>query len=402
MADKAFETLVVHAGKEFAVPTPGGRPVTVPIDMSVGYAQQSMKALDDVFATGEGYVYVRYGTPTVAAFEHAVAALEAAPEAVAYGSGMAALTGAILGAGAKQGSTVVCAQDVYGATIALLRDVLGTMGVEMVLVDITDHKVVAEALAAPAACTLVCETVSNPLLVVADVPALAEIAHQQGATLIVDSTFATPYLYRPYLDGVDYVVHSATKYISGHGDVMAGVIACNSARATDLRNRQKSLGANLGPMEAWLALRGIRTLALRMKQQCASAARVAAWLDADPRVAHVNYPGLAHHAQHELTARLFAGKGFGAMISFDLRNAGRAEVFALMEALQLVAPVTTLGDVYSLMLYPAMASHRGLPAEQRQAIGIGDGLVRLSIGIEAPEDIIADLDQALDSAQGAE
>jgi cystathionine gamma-synthase/methionine-gamma-lyase len=246
---------------------------------------------------------------------------------------------------------------------------------------------------------VLCEIISNPLMKVADVPALVEMARAAGAAVVVDSTFASPYLFCPLEQGADYAVHSATKYLSGHGDVMAGVVACSAQRGLDLRERQKLLGANLGPQEAWLALRGLKTLPLRMRQHCDNAWTVAHWLMGHPAVARVNYPGLSGHPQHDLAARLFEGRGFGGMMSFDLRDAGQSDVFRFMEALELVLPATTLGDVYSLTLYPAHSSHRQVAPEVRAALGIGDGLVRLSAGIEDAADIIADLEQALECVE---
>jgi cystathionine gamma-synthase/methionine-gamma-lyase len=195
--------------------------------------------------------------------------------------------------------------------------------------------------------------------------------------------------------GADYVVHSATKYLGGHGDVMGGVVVTSAARRTALNEINKLVGGNLGPQEAWLVLRGLKTLPLRLQRQCDNAVQIAAWLAGHPRVAGVNYPGLAAHPQHALAARLLERGAFGAMISFDLRDGRQETVFRFMEALKLVLPATTLGDVYSLVLYPAGSSHRALDAEARRRVGIGDGLVRLSVGIEDPADIIADLDQAL-------
>jgi cystathionine gamma-synthase/methionine-gamma-lyase len=206
---------------------------------------------------------------------------------------------------------------------------------------------------------------------------------------------ASPYLFRPLQHGADYVVHSATKYLGGHGDVMGGVVVTSAERRAGLDELNKLVGGNLGPQEAWLVLRGIKTLPLRVQRQCDNAVRVAAWLSAHPRVIKVNYPGLSAHPQHALAARLLERGAFGAVISFDLKDGSRESVFRFMEALKLVLPATTLGDVYSLVLYPAGTSHRALDAEARRRVGIGDGLVRLSVGIEDAEDIIADLDQAL-------
>jgi len=395
LKNRSVFTQAVHAGERG--PRPDFDPVSTPIYPSVGYLYDEMGDLDGVFA-GEraGYVYPRYGSPTVTAFEQAVAVLEGAGDAVAFASGMAAIHAALLGAGLCSGAAVVSAADVYGATYALLDKAFTAQGVRVRFVDITNLDQVTGAVAAERPAALLCEIVSNPLLKVADVPALAEIAHAAGAVLLVDNTFASPYLFQPLAHGADYVIHSATKYLGGHGDLMAGVVACSVARGHDLRERQKLLGANLGPQEAWLALRGLKTLPLRMRQHCANAQSVAEWLTSHPAISHVNYPGLPYHPQHNLAARLFGGQGFGGMVSFDLRGAAQAQVFAFMEALELILPATTLGDVYSLTLYPAHSSHRYVAPEVRAALGIGNGLVRLSVGIEDAGDIIADLAQALE------
>ena len=393
--NKSIFTQAVHAGERG--PRPDFTPVSTPIYPSVGYVYDDMRDLDAVFGNErQGYVYPRYGSPTVNAWERAIATVEDAEEAVAYATGMAAIHGALLGAGVKAGSTVVAAADVYGATYALLERTLAELGVRTLFVDIVDLEAVRRVVLAERPEAVLCEAVSNPLIKVANIPALVRLAHEVGAALLVDASFASPYLLRPLAHGADYSIHSATKYLSGHGDVMAGVVSCSAERAHDLRERQKLLGANLGPQEAWLALRGLKTLPLRMRQHCANAQVVAQWLAQHPLVERVNYPGLPEHPQHALAARLFEGRGFGGMMSFVLRGAGQPEVFRFMEALQLVLPATTLGDVYSLTLYPAHSSHRALKPEVRRALGISEGLVRLSVGIEEAQDIIADLAQALD------
>ena len=391
---KNIHTQAVHAGERGL--RPDYTPVSVPIHHSVGYLYQDMKDLDGIFG-GEraGFVYPRYGSPTVSAWEQAIAILEGAEDAVAFSSGMGAIHAALLGAEVQAGATVVAAADLYGATYALLERPLTSLGVRVRFVDITDLDQVSGAIAEERPVAVLCEIISNPLMKVADVPALADMAHAAGALLVVDSTFASPYLFRPLAKGADYAVHSATKYLSGHGDVMAGVVACSAQRGLDLRERQKLLGANLGPQEAWLALRGLKTLPLRMRQHCENAQTVARWLAEQPGVARVNFPGLPQHPQHGVAARMFQGRGFGGMMSFDLRDAGQSDVFRFMEALKLVLPATTLGDVYSLTLYPAHSSHRQVAPEVRAALGIGDGLVRLSVGIEDAADIIDDLTQAL-------
>jgi cystathionine gamma-synthase/methionine-gamma-lyase len=376
-------------------------PVVTPVHHSVGYTYEDTEDLDAVFAgASQNPVYTRYGNPTVSAFEAAVAALEGGAAALAYSSGMAASHGALLAAGARAGATVVAAHDVYGATYALLSKLLASQGVITRFVDVSDLDATEATIEEARPVAVIVETVSNPLLKVADVAGVAGLAHARGAKLIVDNTFATPVLCRPLALGADYVVHSATKYLGGHGDVLGGVVVVrDEAGRGELYEINKLLGANLAPQEAWLAHRGIKTLPLRMERQCRNAAIVAQWLSEDERVAWANYPGLPEHRQHDLARRQF-GAGlsegrYGAMVSFDACGAGRAEVFRFLEALRLIQPATTLGDVYTLALYPAMSSHRALDAETRARIGIGDGLIRLSIGIEDPADIVADLEQAL-------
>jgi cystathionine gamma-synthase/methionine-gamma-lyase len=227
------------------------------------------------------------------------------------------------------------------------------------------------------------------------VSALAQLAHAADARLIVDATMSTPILHRPLTVGADIVVHSATKYLGGHADVTGGVLVTRTGLLADTASRYaRLLGMNLGPFEAHLVSRGIKTLSLRVHQQCANAARVADWLRGHPRVSRVIYPGLQDHPQHALAARQFNGL-FGGMLTFELADTTRDAAFCVMDALQLVLPVTSLGDVYTLITYPAISSHRDLGADKRHAQGISDGMLRLSIGIEDADDIIADLDQAL-------
>jgi cystathionine gamma-synthase/methionine-gamma-lyase len=396
LSDKSFQTRAVHAGER--APAADYTPVSTPIYPAVTYSYESMDDLDAVFAgSKQGYVYSRYATPTVQAFEAAVASLEGAEAAQAYSSGMAAIHVSLLAAGIKAGDSVVAALDLYGATFTLLRSLLASLGVNIRMVNVADLEEVETALKETRSVVLVVETISNPLLKVADIPALAVLAQRYGAALLVDNTFASPYLFNPLKYGTDYAIHSATKYISGHGDVLAGVVATSVGNKSRLFELNKLVGSVLGPFEAWLALRGLKTLPLRMRQQCENARQVAEWLSSHPRVAKVNYPGLADHPQHALAERLFEGKGSGGVLSFEIKDADKATVYRFMEALTLCLPVTSLGDIYSLVLHPATSSHRSLTAEERLRIGISDGLVRLSTGIEAVEDILADLETALAS-----
>jgi cystathionine gamma-synthase/methionine-gamma-lyase len=301
----------------------------------------------------------------------------------------------LLAAGVKAGTSVVAALDVYGATFSLLRSLFKSLDVNIRMVNVADHAEVETALKETHAVVLFVESISNPLLKVADIPALANLAHRYGASFLVDNTFASPYLVNPLKLGADFSIHSATKYLSGHGDVLAGVVATSKENKSKLYELNKLVGGVLGPFEAWLALRGLKTLPLRMKQQCQNAQQVAEWLAKHPRVKKVNYPGLLDHPQHALAKSLFDDKGSGGVLSFEIAGADKAQVFRFMESLTICLPATTLGDVYSLVLHPATSSHRSLTAEERARVGIPDGLVRLSVGIESAEDILSDLESAL-------
>jgi len=396
LRNKAFLTRAVHAGERT---TQGNSsPVTSPIVPSVSYTYENMDDLDAVFGnTQPGFIYSRYTSPTVAAFETAVANLEEGEAALAFSSGMAAVQAALLAAGVQAGTSVVSSFDVYGATYSLLTRFFAGMGVSTKMVDGNDLAAVEAAIKESKPSALLVETISNPLLKVADIPALAKLAHRYGASLLVDNTFATPCLLRPLLHGADYVIHSATKYLSGHGDVLAGIVITSAINRARMFETNKLVGSTLGPFEAWLALRGLKTLPLRLRQQCSNAQYLAEWLAKRPEIARVNYPGLATHPQHELAQRLFNGMGMGGVFSFEIRNAGKTEVFRFMEALQLCLPATSLGDIYTLVLHPATSSHRTLSAAEREKVGISEGLLRLSAGIEDPMDIQADLEQALKS-----
>jgi cystathionine gamma-synthase/methionine-gamma-lyase len=394
LREKAFVTRAVHAGER--VPLGKHTPVATPIHPSVGYFYESMDELDAVFdARQEGHVYLRYGSPTVAAFEAAVADLEQGEACQAFSSGMAAIHAALLAAGVRAGTTVVTTLDLYGATTILLQRHFNEMGVSVLLVDFMDLTRLEAILADTHPVALLIETVSNPLMKVADIPSLATLAHRYGAKVLVDNTFASPYLFNPLLHHADYVIHSVTKYIGGHGDVMGGVVISSTANRKKLNDLNRLVGGVLGPFEAWLALRGCKTLPLRVREQCANAARIAEWLTERPKIERVNYPGLPNHPQHELARRLFEDRGFGGMLSFEIAGADRVAVFRFMDSLELCLPAPTMGDIYTLVLHPATASHRSLSAEERARAGINEGLVRISAGIEDVNDIIADLEQAL-------
>jgi cystathionine beta-lyase/cystathionine gamma-synthase len=390
---RGFTTRAVHAGERPEPPAP--MPTVTPIYPSVSFLADDPETQDAVFGGEQaGYVYTRHGNPTVRALEVAVAALEETEDAIAYGSGMAALQAAILNE-VQAGDRIVAGRDLYGATQALLSQVFGTLGVRTTFVDVLDLDRVEEALAEVKPRVLLFETISNPLALVADLPALVELAHRHRARVVVDNTFATPLLVNPARFGADTVVHSTTKYLGGHGDATGGIVATTQDRVLELGELTKLTGAVLGPFEAWITLRGVKTLSLRMERQCRNAAALAEWLARHPRIEAVHYPGLCSLGERE---RIFNSDLRGGIVAFEIAGAGREEVFRFLRALRICLPVTTLGDVYTVVLYPPMSTHRGLSPEERAAMGIGDGLVRLSAGIEDVEDLIDDLEQALGEA----
>lgn len=396
LASAGFATRSVHSGER--QPSPDFTPTVAPIHPSASYFYDDTGALDEVFAnTREGYVYTRYGNPTLRALEQAVATLEGTEAAVTYASGMAAIHAGIL-LDVRGGDRIVAGRDVYGATFAVLANLLSSLGIATTFVDLRDLDAVAATVSQVKPKLVVCETISNPLVRVSDVPRLAEIAHASGARLMVDNTFASPLLVNPARFGADTVVHSATKYLGGHGDATAGVIATSSERALALREQAKLTGPTLGPFEAWLILRGIKTMPLRVRAQCDTAAALVGWLRQHPLVETVYYPDAAAMGS---AAAMFNDHRRGGMLAFEIRGADRAAAFRFMEALELIIPATTLGDVYTLVLYPVMSSHRALTPEQREEIGIREGLIRLSAGIEDLADIQRDLDQALRAAASA-
>ena len=390
----AFATQAVHAGER--APKPDFTPVNTPIYQSASFVYDTIETMDAIFA-GErpGYVYTRYGNPTVTALEGAVAALEGGETAVAYASGMAAMHATLLALDVVAGSAVVAAQDAYGATSTLLTTIFARQGVTVRFVDMTDLEQVESAIRELRPKVVLAEMISNPLLKVIDLERLTALAHAHGASMVVDSTFTSPYLLQPLRYGADFVIHSTTKALGGHGDVTGGIVVAPAAYRSKLELVGRLVGGVLSPHEAYLTLRGLKTLALRLRQQCQNAMTLAHWLAEHPRIRSVNYPGLARCPGHPIAKRLLREGCFGSVLSFELVDGDRRRVFAFLNALQLCLLATTLGDIYTELLYPAMSSHRMLSPEQRAAVGISDGLIRLSAGIEDAGDLIADLDQAL-------
>lgn len=390
-----FETRATRAGLGMQV---GDTISTVPpIDASTTFTYPSIEGVHAALGPQpEGFAYARNANPTVVALEKAMASLEGAQEVVAFGSGMAAVHGALVGIGLEAGDTILSSANLYGVTRSLFAQLAG-FDIQTRFVDILDLAAVEEALAGGGVRALYLETITNPLLKVPDLRSLVDLARARRVPTIVDNTFATPYLFRPLELGVDVVLHSATKYIAGHGDVMAGLVATGASYGQRIRAARTTAGAILSPFDAWLTLRGVRTLPLRMARHAESAMEVACWLVDRPWVERVYYPGLRSHAQHEIASRQFDGR-FGGMVAFDLA-AGRDQVLAFIDSLHLVTKGTSLGDVESLILYPPLSSHRGLTPAELDTAGIGDGLVRLSVGLESPRDLCADLERAAEEAR---
>lgn len=398
----SIETQLVHSGqnKRPASPDHAGNPTLHPIYASTTYLYESAEALDQAFSgkTSKGevaFVYARQGNSSANIFEEAMTQAERGVGAVACGSGMAAIHAALLAAGLTTGTKIVVSQDLYGPTITLLRKLFVTVGAELVLLDLCEPEGI-ERLCTEEPDIIYIETISNPLTKVVDLDAINTIAREIGATTIVDSTFTTPCLLRPIEHGFDLVVHSATKYIGGHGDSTGGiVISSKNALLNQLRDYAILLGAMLSPFESHLLVRGLRTLSLRMERHCQNALQVAKFLEDHPAVARVHYPGLPHHPHHTIANKLIPSKQYGGLLSFELKEQTREAAFRFINRLQLCLPVTSLGDVFTLVSYPPAASHRNLTSTELHNMGIMDGCVRVSVGIEQVEDILRDIDQAL-------
>ncbi|HEX2049723.1 MAG TPA: aminotransferase class I/II-fold pyridoxal phosphate-dependent enzyme [Actinomycetota bacterium] len=376
-----FETAAIHAGQD---PDPATGAAVVPIYQTSTYVQDSV-------GRHRGFEYSRTDNPTRRALETCLAALEGAPHALAFSSGMAAIT--TLALTLESGARVLIPDDVYGGTHRLFARVLTDRAVGFGVVDMTDLGAVEAALDGGAGLVLI-ETPTNPTLRVLDVPALAELAHAAGALLAVDNTFATPYLQRPLELGADVSVYSATKYLGGHSDLVVGSLAtADDALAERLRFLQNAAGSIPGPFDSWLLLRGLKTLAVRMRAHCAGAERIAAWLAARPDVVTAHYPGLAGSPWRALAERQMAACGearFGGMVSFEVESEERA--LAICERTSLFFLGESLGGVESLIEHPARMTHASLAGSGME---VSTTLVRLSVGIEHPDDLIADLERAL-------
>ncbi len=377
-----FDTLAIHAGIE---PEPTSGAVMTPIFQTSTYAQSAP-------GDHKGYEYSRTDNPTRTVLQSNLAALEKARHALVFSSGLAA-TDAVLNL-LEAGDEIVAGNDLYGGTFRLFTKVAAKRGLKFKFVITQDLAAVAESVTSKTKLVWI-ESPTNPLLRLADIAAIAKIAHAKGAKLAVDNTFMSPYFQNPTELGADITMHSMTKYINGHSDVVMGALMMNDSRLfEELKFTQNAVGAVPGPFDCWLVLRGIKTLGVRMRQHAANAGELAAWLESHPKIERVIYPGLSSHPEHKL-AELQMG-GFGGMISFFVRG-DLAASRRFLAKLELFTLAESLGGVESLIEHPAIMTHASVPPEIRAAIGLSDNLIRMSVGIEALDDLRADLGQALSS-----
>jgi methionine-gamma-lyase len=389
LKNRGLSTVNIHAGQH-ADPHTGA--VAPPIVQSSTFAFETCKQGADRFrGDGDGFIYTRMGNPTIARLEEAVTALEGGYGGIATGSGMAALN-TILFALLNRGDHLVGTNSVYGPSRMVIEREWSRFGIDSTFVDTSDLQAVRDALR-PETRLIFVESPANPTIVLSDIEAVAGVAHDHGAVLVVDNTFASPVLQRPVALGADVVYHSMTKFINGHTDVVAGMIVTSTEeRYRTIKQVSNSLGACMDPHQAWLALRGFKTLSLRVKACQENAARVAEFLEAHPKVEWVRYPGLPSHPQHDLARRQMSG--FGALLSFEVRGGVEAGA-RLLDGVELMTLAVSLGGIETLIQHPAGMTHATMPREARIAAGITDGLVRVSVGCEDVEDLLEDFDQAL-------
>ncbi|KAF0192163.1 MAG: O-succinylhomoserine sulfhydrylase [Gammaproteobacteria bacterium] len=383
-----FNTRAVHAGQRR---TNEGEQ-SEPIFLSSSFCFDSAAQAAARFSGEEpGNLYSRFTNPTVRVFEQRLATLEGGERCVATSSGMAAIMATCMGV-LRAGDHIVASRSLFGSTILLFENILGRFGVETTFVSLTDVTAWATAIR-PNTRLLFIETPANPLTEVADIPALAALAHAHECLLVVDNVFCTPVLQRPLELGADIVVHSATKYIDGQGRCIGGaVVGSEAVVGTQVYGYLRTAGSCLSPFNAWVFAHGLETLSLRMQAHCRNAQLIAEWLQQQRRITRVNYPGLPSHPQHALAAR--QQSGFGGIISFDVAG-GRDAAWKLIDAVQLISITANLGDAKSTITHPATTTHGRMSADARRTAGIGDGLVRISVGLEDAADLIADLERAI-------
>ncbi|MBD3207262.1 aminotransferase class I/II-fold pyridoxal phosphate-dependent enzyme [Candidatus Bathyarchaeota archaeon] len=387
--DYKFDTKAVHAGQH---PDPTTGSVVTPIYQTSTFVFKSAEQGAARFEGKEpGYIYTRLGNPTVRALELNLATLEGGEDARAAGSGMAAITAAVMSV-VNEGDHIVSSDSIYGGTDKLFRDILKRYGVKVSFVDTTDTRNI-EAAITDRTKIIYFESPSNPLMKLTDIKAIAKIGKKHDITTMIDNTFMSPYNQRPIEHGIDVVIHSLTKSLSGHSDMVGGIVISTKQFITKMDPTFKNMGATMGAFDAWLTLRGVKTLHVRWDRINENAMKIAMFLEDHPKIDHVNYPGLESHPQHDLASE--QADDYGGMMSFELKGGIEAGK-TLMNSVKLCSLAVSLGAVETLISHPASMTHSIIPREERLRSGLTDGLVRLSVGIEAAEDIISDLEQALD------
>jgi cystathionine gamma-synthase/methionine-gamma-lyase len=390
-----FESQVVHAGdrKRGNGAYTGS---TTPIHLGTTYLYESAETLDRVLGNEEeGFSYARYSNPTNSALEELTTQIEGGAGSLATASGMAAIQIALQAALLDRRHSILTSNAIYGATVKMFDQVFAPFDVDVTYVDICDLDAVAKAVDKTKPGCIFTESISNPKLRVPYLGKIAEMAKSAGAALVVDSTFSTPMLLRPLDFGANIVVHSATKYLAGHGDVLGGIVVSDDEHLQAIRTLARVVGPGLGPFESYLTMRGIKTLALRFERQCRNAQALAQWLPNCPSVGRVFYCSDPDHPDAAAIREQFAPGLYGAILSFEIKDADKAAVLRFMDRLRMIVPGTSLGDVHTLLLYPTIASHRDISPKMRERMGIPENLVRVAAGIEAEQDIIGDLEQAL-------
>ncbi len=370
------------------------RPEVMPIYQTSVFTFDDVDDVEEYYANHpEGrYLYTRNGNPNIDALTETLAKLENTEVAYASASGMGAISAAIMGV-CHAGDHIVMSNEIYGGTLVLLRTVLNQFGITFSFADFQDHDAIERAMLSTTK-LLIAESISNPLLRVIDLEAIAAIAHNHHAYLLIDNTFATPLIVQPAHHGADIVVHSATKYFGGHSDVSGGVICTSTSLGEAMSHIITTLGATLAPFDAWLIARGVKTLSLRFREQCKNAAQIASFLTEQSVVSHVFYPGLSTHESHTKAKKQFQDDLYGAMVSFRLHG-GKEAVNRFMQAATTIPFAPSLAGVYTTLSYPYTTSHRGFTEQERLDLGITEGLLRLSVGIEHAADLLAEIGEAL-------
>jgi len=394
LAGARIDTMCLHAGGGPVGTEP--YPSVMPVYQATTYYFEHASSLEEMLEGKRGgNAYSRWGTVTNAALESALSTLIGGGTTITTSSGMAANFAALQAAGLRGGRTALVSREIYGNSYDVLKNHFERGGARCVFADFKDEAALKALIAAERPDVVFFEVLANPTLSVIDAPSVIAAAHAAGAKVVVDNTFATPYLYRPFLDGADFETHSLTKYLNGHGDALGGSITCGPAEFGNLENIVCTQGSVLSPDAARLIQRGLATFALRMRRHCSNAKTLAAFLAGSAEIENVRFPGLPSHSTHGVAKKLFRPGEYGGMLCFDLKGRGKDEAFRFIDALRLITPAGSLGDVISLIVHPSSTTHHSLNAEEKLKIGISDSTLRLSAGIEDQEDLLEDLQRAL-------